>query len=137
MRQINSVFLIDDNETFNLIHVRTMEKANFAEKIKTFDNANAALDDLRQLSGIYPDEFPDMIFLDINMPVMNGWEFLNELRKFSDSLLENCKVFMLTSSIDQNDIEHSKHYKPVYDFISKPLTVERLHLISDEAQSKL
>ena len=130
MPQINNVILIDDDEMFNFINEKTMEKATFAQKVKTFDNANSALDELRQLSISNPDEFPDIIFLDINMPVMNGWEFLDEFMKFSESLIENCKVFMLTSSIDQNDIKKSKDYKMVNDFISKPLTAGRLHLLS-------
>lgn len=133
MAQINNVILIDDDEMFNFINVKTMEKVTFAQKVKTFDNANSALEELRELSLSNPDEFPDIIFLDINMPVMNGWEFLDECAKFSESLLENCKVFMLTSSIDQNDMEKSKDYKIVNDFISKPLTAKRLQLLSAAA----
>ena len=133
MPQINNVILIDDDEMFNFINVKTMEKATFAHKVKIFDNATTALDELRQLSISNPHEFPDIIFLDINMPVMNGWEFLDEFEKFSESLVGNCKVFMLTSSIDQSDITKSKNYRLVNDFISKPLTEKRLQLLSAAA----
>lgn len=133
MSQINNVILIDDDEMFNFINLKTMEKVAFAQHVKTFDNAAAALDELRILSNSNPGEFPDIIFLDINMPEMNGWDFLDELTKFSEVLLENCKVFMLTSSIDQNDVKKAKDYKMVNDFISKPLTTGRLQLLSAEA----
>ena len=133
MSRINNVILIDDDEMFNFINVKTMEKVSFAQHVKTFDNATAALDELRIISSSNQHEFPDIIFLDINMPEMNGWEFLDELTKFSEVLLEHCKIYMLTSSIDQNDIKKSKDYKMVNDFISKPLTPRRLQLLSAES----
>ena len=132
MSQINNVFLIDDSEAFNYMHLKTMERAHFAQQVKTFESGTSALALLRQLSISNPGEFPDMIFLDINMPGMNGWDFLDSIENFSISVLRNCKVFLLTSSIDQNDIDHAKTYEMVSDFISKPLTVERLQSIGAE-----
>lgn len=135
MSQFNNVFLIDDDGVFNFITARTIKNLTFAEKVTTFDNAQTAFQELQQLSRYKPEEFPDMIFLDLNMPKMNGWEFLNEYEKISDSLVKKCKIVILTSSIDGADIKYSKSYKAVTDFVSKPLTVERLQGITDEPQS--
>lgn len=135
MVQIDNVFLIDDSETFNFMHKRIMEKADFAQKVKTFDNAASALNILKELPLSHPENFPDMIFLDISMPEMNGWEFLDSIVGLSDSVLKNCKIYILTSSIDKDDVAHSKKYEMISDFISKPLTVERLQAISVEPHS--
>lgn len=132
MLKNNKVFLIDDNEIENLMNVKTMEKTLFAQNVKTFENAEYALDVIKQLSISNPEKLPDMIFLDINMPIMNSWDFLDRIVTFSGSILENCKIYILTSSIDENDVAHSKKYEIVSDFIPKPLTVERLQAISIE-----
>jgi CheY-like chemotaxis protein len=132
MTPINGLFLIDDDNIFNLIHLKTMAKVNFAQNVKAFEDASKALDVLRHIVSSRPDFTPELIFLDINMPGMNGWEFLDMLNNFPEHVFENCKVIMLSSSIDPSDIEKSKKYKMVYDFISKPLTPLKLQALSSK-----
>ena len=72
----------------------------------------------------------DVIFLDINMPGMNGWEFLDEFNNLTHHVKTRCKIFMLTSSIDPSDIKKSQTYSTVKDFITKPLTKEKLEKLS-------
>ena len=134
MEPINSVLLIDDDNIFNFLNKKIIEYENFALKVSSHVNPGKALEELRRLSISGNGEFPEMIFLDINMPVMDGWEFLEEFEKFPENVLEKCKVFILSSSIDPSDIEKSKTYKTVKDFFSKPLSPEILHtLVSQKA----
>ena len=135
MVKIDNVFLIDDSEIFNFMHAKAMEKAGFAQKVRVFDNATSALEILKQLPVSHPENFPDVIFLDISMPEMDGWEFLDSIVDLSTTVLTNCRIYILTSSIDENDVAHSKQYDMVSDFISKPLTPERLQAISVEPHS--
>lgn len=131
----NLVLLIDDDKTFNFINERVIRMSTFADNIKAYINANSALTELRNTISLRPTDFPEVIFLDINMPVMDGWEFLDELKNFPAEAIKQCKVFLLTSSIDTNDIEKSKNYGVVYDFISKPLTAEKLDALKEHMNS--
>lgn len=129
MQQVNSVLLIDDDSIFNMISKKIIQIAKFAPKVDSYLDASAALNELRELIKNDPDEFPEVIFLDINMPEMDGWAFLDEFKKFPEFILKKCKVFMLTSSIDDHDIAKSKTYQIVYDFISKPLSFSKLETL--------
>lgn len=123
------VFLIDDDRIFNLINEKTISMTNFARCVKAFLLAENALNELRHLSINEPENFPDIIFLDINMPGMDGWDFLDEFILLDENILSRCKVIMLSSSIDPNDIDKSKTYKVVHDFYSKPLTPDKLQAL--------
>jgi len=126
---ISNVFLIDDDPIVNLIGKQTLRKAEFAETVNVYQQAQKALDEIKQIMKTDLSKIPDVIFLDINMPVMNGWEFLDEFKKLPDAVKEKCKIFMLTSSIDPNDIKKSKTYDVVKNFITKPLTKEKLEML--------
>jgi CheY-like chemotaxis protein len=89
--------------------------------VKSFLHAEDALEILKYKT----ENYPDAIFLDINMPCMNGWEFLDSLCVLNISI----DVYMLTSSIDSRDQDKASKYTQVNDFISKPLREERLRLI--------
>jgi CheY-like chemotaxis protein len=132
MDQNKRIVLVDDDQLNNLINTRIITK--FSDyTVDSFTNAREAL---KYLSTSEPQDFPAIIFLDINMPVMDGWEFLEEFQKIPEPLTQNCAVIMLTSSIDIYDIEKSKLYKNVREFMSKPLTIESLTTIARIREEK-
>jgi CheY-like chemotaxis protein len=130
MQPINHVFLIDDDPVVNMINKKIINLSNFTAKVTIHTEAKKALAEMNEIIDTDPLGFPDIIFLDINMPEMDGWEFLEEFARFPDSIQNRCKIYMLTSSIDTNDIERSKTYTSVADFISKPLSVAWLEIIT-------
>ena len=73
-----------------------------------------------------PEKLPDYILLDINMPIMNGWEFLDEYKRLNIDPLGKCKIFIISSLVFSNDINKARSYNLVNDFISKPLNVDKI-----------
>ena len=126
MNEISSIFLIDDDTIALTINEAVIRLTGFSLDIQTFESANSALS---VLSVTDYSSFPDVIFLDINMPVKDGWEFLDEFEGLSQVALSKCQVYMLSSSVDPQDVERSKTYKSVNGFISKPLTHDKLYAI--------
>ena len=118
------IFLIDDDKICNLINRRLIISTGFANDVVAFYNAKDALTSLRSLKD--KTGFPDVIFLDINMTVMNGWEFLAEFEQVSTEQREDCKIFMLSSSVYIEDIKRSSTYAVVSDYISKPINEKAL-----------
>jgi CheY-like chemotaxis protein len=122
------ILLIDDDEVTNMINTSLIVR-NFKCTVKATTSAQDALNDFKDWVPGSQQQLPDVILLDINMPDMDGWEFLNAFEKLPAALSDRCRIFMLTSSIDNDDIERSKKYSCVTDFISKPLTFEKLKYI--------
>jgi CheY-like chemotaxis protein len=120
------VLLIDDNEADNYISKFVINESGLAKKISMATSAVEALDYLASLKG-NADEFPDLIFLDIRMPVMDGFEFLENFMQFPEAMNQQCAVIMLSSSNDQKDIERSLNYPVVKNFFTKPLEAEMLN----------
>jgi CheY-like chemotaxis protein len=119
------LLLIDDDPVTNVINRRIISRHLSLQAI-VFTDPHEALDQLKEWSTANSQEFPDVIFLDINMPQMDGWDFLNEFQRLPGHVHQKCRVIMLTSSIDLSDIKRSKTYSSVTDFISKPLTLDKL-----------
>lgn len=133
--KINTVCIIDDDPIFVYgTKVLLNYNRSFCSNIIVFENGKEALDDLRFMLK-NNKEMPEVIFLDLNMPIMNGWEFLDELKKMD--LKKKIGVYVVSSSIDKMDEEKSKKYDMVIDFISKPLTTNKLKqlLITSEGGS--
>ncbi|WP_142786334.1 response regulator [Changchengzhania lutea] len=119
------VLLIDDNEIDNYIAKHSITKSNMAQKINVQSSGIDALEFLDTLKN-NPEEFPDTIFLDIQMPKMNGFGFLEAFKKFPEAIRTQCKVIMLSSSNDPKDIERSFQYPFVKKFLTKPLVLSML-----------
>jgi CheY-like chemotaxis protein len=92
---------------------------------KEFTDGELAIDHLRKISD-QPDLLPDIIFLDLSMPVMDGWEFLEEYSQLRCSLSKNISLFIVSSSISPEEVERSKTYAAVTDFLIKPLRAGKI-----------
>jgi CheY-like chemotaxis protein len=131
MKKLNCIMLIDDNPDDNMIHERVIRKADAAKHIIVRENALAALAYL-QNKHLHEDAHPDLIFLDINMPGMNGWEFLLEYNKLDKELQGKVIVVMLTTSKNPDDKARALEFNIAFDFKTKPLTKEMLEETIDK-----
>jgi CheY-like chemotaxis protein len=116
--------LIDDNYIDNFVTSRLLENSRFADSVIVRQSSSEAIDALRD--GIIA---PDVIFLDLRMPVMDGFEFLQEYDKL-DIVKEGVKIFMLSSSLDPTDLRRSLANKYITQFLHKPLTKKILEELS-------
>lgn len=126
------VMLIDDNELDNFINQKVIESSSFADKIYTSTNGQSALEFLKNLilnMDLIDAIFPQVLFVDINMPLMDGFQFITEFEKLSDAVRKHCKVAVLTSSINPEDKTKAVGLKSDVVFLNKPLNTESLNLI--------
>jgi CheY-like chemotaxis protein len=122
-----TVLLVDDNPMDNLVHSQLITGSGFAKKTTAFESAKATLDFLKTASN---EELPQLIFLDIIMPVMDGFQFLEEFEKLGERITTRCKVVMLSSSDSFKDLNRANKNKLVRKFLNKPLTIEMLAAIN-------
>ncbi len=122
-RKQNRILLIDDDEPTNFMSKIIIQKADENSIPSVMQNSKSALNILKNES-INIEEIPDLIFLDINMPSMNGWDFLDEYKDLEVHKRKNILLYMLTTSMNDDDDVKSKEYSCVNGFMVKPLTVK-------------
>ncbi len=119
--KLKQYWIIDDDPIARVLIEKKMKREKLGEEFQAFSNGQAALDHLLNLNG---ETKPDLILLDLNMPILDGWEFLNEgQHKIEESEI---KVAILTSSISNEDRDKANGYKCVSCFLKKPLDTEEL-----------
>ena len=130
---IKTVLCVDDDPITLMLSKMVLNKASFCNKLVTAKNGEEAILYFENLL-ITNDNYPKLIFLDLNMPIMNGWEFLDSFtEKELHHTFKEIKVIILSSTVDPNDIEKSKKYPIVIKFLPKPINKEMLESLKDIA----
>ena len=124
------IICIDDHIATNIYNQRIINKAIAVDEIQSCTQAEQALDYLKKLAP--KDQKPNVIFLDINMPSMNGWEFLEEYSLLKDYQKSDIVLIMLTTSLNEEDRIRAETNPEVTDFINKPLSVEQVKKLVDQ-----
>ena len=127
MTKFSNVLLVEDDPITIMVCDRIIKMTSFSEKVTSCENGKIALDYLISIKESGP--IPEIIFLDINMPVMNGWDFLEEFEKVQSQFLKLPRIHLLSSTVDPEDYKKAKNFTLVEDFISKPLSREALESI--------
>lgn len=123
------ILLIDDNSTSVFLTEMILKREGFSNNIRSF---LAAQDALSYIQQHLPSRTPAIIFLDLNMPVMNGWEFLDALKPHEQELAQRCHIYVLTSSLAASDAQRANEYSLVSGLIHKPVDSQMIKLILAE-----
>lgn len=119
------VWIVDDDKIFTVILKSKLQKLSDQLQISAFTDGSHALEILQNKQT----EFPEIVFLDINMPVIDGWHFLEEFRKLNLSLPEPFSIYISSSSVDHKDMEKARTFPEVKDYVVKPPSDEDLRRI--------
>jgi CheY-like chemotaxis protein len=125
MQRIKTLTLVDDDEIFVFLTRKAIEKTNLVDLIKVFGNGLDALNFLKENKNNV-DALPEIILLDLSMPIMNGWQFLEEYAKLNPTIGKKITIYICSSSISPDDINRAKIISEVTDYIIKPITKEKL-----------
>jgi len=120
--QLNCILLIDDDEPTNFLNKLTLEQSGCTRQIRVAQSGQEALNYLQNAAPR-----PDLIFLDINMPAMDGWEFLERYRDLPDARKADIVLIMLTTSLNPDDEKRTRAIPEVAGFENKPLSPEQLN----------
>jgi CheY-like chemotaxis protein len=135
MPLFQTILLIDDDNISNFITEKLILREQFALEVVSYLSAEEALAYLKNLEQQQLPA-PDIIFLDLNMPEMDGWEFIREFKKLSQQFTGRSRVFMLSSAVDSKDIVQARTMEEIEDFISKPLTKEDMGVIRERSNNQ-
>jgi CheY-like chemotaxis protein len=130
MKTINCILLVDDNPADNEFHKIIINDSKVCNKVQVATTGKSALEYIIKSGQAASEEFPkpDLIFLDINMPGMNGFEFLAEYHKLDESLKSKIVIIMLSTSLNPDDSERARQIKEVTEFMNKPLMSDSLRM---------
>lgn len=129
MDKIKEVWIVDDDHIFRLFLKTILVKSEEFEIINAFENGLLAIDELKSRikSNTMP---PSIIFLDINMPILNGWEFMEAYAEIKDAVKSKIEIYISSSSIDKYDLDKAKNDGNIKDFLTKPLKLDTVKMVA-------
>jgi CheY-like chemotaxis protein len=128
----HTILLVDDDDALNYLHQRLLDISEFGNPVVTVENGKDALVAFNEMNNSLTNNDLVTIFLDINMPIMDGWEFLKELKNIKQNISFKYQIFMLSSSINPDDIEKAGDDSLVTKYIAKPLSLDLLEDIKKQ-----
>ena len=132
MKALNKAMIIDDDELNNYICSKIITYTGFAKDTIDFTHADQALAHLIKIINENPDDLPEIIFLDIDMPGIDGWAFLKEYEKLDKIYKDKIYLSILTTSVFESDRNKAEEYTDIDSYLCKPLSAEELFRISNE-----
>jgi CheY-like chemotaxis protein len=122
--------IIDDDKIYVNLVKKIIEIKKLSQNLIIFKNGKEALDHFKAtLESVNEDRLPNIIFLDLNMPIMDGWEFLSEFVKIKNNFNKKITLYVVSSSIDPRDLERAKSFNMVTDYLIKPIELKRFEKI--------
>ncbi len=118
------IAVVDDDSVFQFTTSRMLKATKLTNNILQFSNGQMALDFLNHHAA-NPTKLPDIIFLDINMPVTDGWMFLDEFQKMKEKFSKKARIYMVSSSIDPRDLNRARSNPEVSDYVEKPVSLTK------------
>lgn len=129
-QKVELACIIDDDKIYVNLVKKIIEIKKLSENLLIFKNGLEALDYFKViLSNMSEEKLPDIIFLDLNMPVMDGWEFLGEFIKIKNNFDKKITLYVVSSSIDPRDLERAKSFNLVTDYLIKPIELKKFEKI--------
>lgn len=130
---LEQILCVDDDPITLMLCKKVIEKASFSAEIITAQNGEEALNFFNELKNNQGNgKKPQLIFLDLNMPVMGGWEFLDNFTSTDYEEFNSIGIIVLSSTINPEDLAKSKKYPAVIDFLSKPISKSMLEYLKDK-----
>jgi CheY-like chemotaxis protein len=135
-KKVKLTCIIDDDKIHVHLIKKVIEIKQLSEGLLVFRNGMEALNHFKQISNspnpdspVEEQRLPDIIFLDLHMPIMGGWEFLNEFMKIRNNFEKKISVYVVSSSIDPQDLERAKSFEMVTDYLIKPIALKKFEKI--------
>jgi CheY-like chemotaxis protein len=129
-QKVELACIIDDDKIYVNLVRKIIEIKKLSKNLIIFKNGREALEYFQKnLSSLSEDSLPEIIFLDLNMPIMDGWEFLNEFIKIKNELSKKIQLYVVSSSIDPRDLERAKSFNMVTDYLIKPIELKKFEKI--------
>ena len=128
MNNLQHVVLVDDDDIFNMLHGEVLKRLIPGVRIDVFKSGQEVVEYLEQ----EPEEQIDLIFLDIRMPVMGGFEVLDSMAQMNQERFSKTKIYVLSSTLDDRDLKRAKETPLVTDFIGKPMSFHTMRTILSE-----
>jgi CheY-like chemotaxis protein len=130
-RKLHKVVLIDDNETTSFLNNRLLQRLDLAEAIQTFTNAEQAFNQIWGKEADRTSPAPELVFVDLKMPGMDGFEFLTQYSRLAPEMREKTVMTVLTTSMHSADTARVSQYEGV-EYLAKPLTEEKMRMLLDK-----
>jgi CheY-like chemotaxis protein len=124
MTKFNGLYIVDDDETYQFIVQRMIAQSGLVNEVSGFLNGRDAIESLKSIAGKI-HLIPDIILLDLTMPVMDGWQFIENYLLIKSRIGKKIHVYIVSSSVDPKDVEKAKNIEEVSDYVVKPITRDK------------